>query len=152
MVRFISAQEVLPLRSLVLRNGKPLDECVFPTDEIEDAFHLGFFLNGKLISIASFLPSDFFKESGKGYQLRGMATDPDFAGKGYGSVLIGFAIDCLKSREVDYIWCNARSTAAAFYKRLGFTTESPEFDIPGIGFHYEMKLNLKKIKIQHEND
>ena len=27
---------------------------------------------------------------------------------------------------------------------IGFTTESPEFDIPGIGFHYEMKLNLNQ--------
>jgi len=142
MVKFIHAQEVLPLRSLVLRNGKPFDQCIFPSDELEGAFHLGFFIDQYLISIASLLPSNYFENKGSGYQLRGMATHPDCTGKGYGSALIDFAVDYLKELNVDYLWCNARSTAAAFYEKLGFTIESAEFDIPGIGFHYEMKLNL----------
>jgi GNAT superfamily N-acetyltransferase len=144
MVKFILAEEVLPLRSLVLRNNKPLNECIFDSDNVDEAFHLGFFIDDKLISVASFLPSNYFDDAGRGFQLRGMATDPSFAGKGYGTALIGFGIDCLKEMNIDYIWCNARSTAASFYKKIGFTTESPEFDIPGIGFHYEMKLDLKK--------
>lgn len=152
MVKFIQANETYPLRSLVLRDGKSFDHCVFPSDEIEGAFHLGFFLNGSLISIASFLPSNHFEEAGIGFQLRGMATDPDFKGRGYGSVLINFAVDCLKGMHADYLWCNARSTAAPFYKKIGFTTESPEFDIAGIGYHYEMKLNLKKIKLNNDEN
>lgn len=143
MVKFIQPEEVLPLRSLVLRNGKPFSECIFDGDKEYDTFHLGFVVNDQIRSIASFMKNDFFEGQGSGYQLRGMATHPDFGGKGYGAALIVFAVEYLKEYQTDYLWCNARSSAASFYKKLGFLTDSPEFDIPGIGFHYEMKLNLK---------
>ena len=144
MVKFISAEEVLPLRSLVLRNGKSFEHCIFEGDDAYDTFHLGYEHKGEIRSIATFMRSDFFEGEGEGYQLRGMATHPDFGARGYGAALVNFAIEYLKEYKTAYLWCNARSTAAAFYKKIGFTTESPEFDIPGIGFHYEMKLNLNQ--------
>ncbi|KQN32551.1 hypothetical protein ASE92_18315 [Pedobacter sp. Leaf41] len=143
MVKFILPEEVLPLRSLVLRNGKPLTECEFEGDRNYDTFHLGYVENDKIRSIASLMRNDYFPEEGEGYQLRGMATHPDFGGRGYGAALINFAVEYLKEYQTDYLWCNARSSAATFYKKLGFINESPEFDIPGIGFHYEMRLKLK---------
>ncbi|WP_316806909.1 GNAT family N-acetyltransferase [Pedobacter agri] len=143
MVKFILPEEVLPLRSLVLRNGKPLQECIFEGDTAYDTFHLGYVEDGQIRSIASLMRNDFFPDDGEGYQLRGMATHRDFGGRGYGAALINFAVEYLKEYNTDYLWCNARSTAATFYKKLGFINESPEFDIPGIGFHYEMRLKLK---------
>ncbi|WP_231426296.1 GNAT family N-acetyltransferase [Pedobacter sp. Leaf250] len=143
MVKFILPEEVLPLRSLVLRNDKPLAECIFDGDTNYDTFHLGYVENDEIRSIASLMRNDFFPDDGEGYQLRGMATHPDFAGRGYGAALINFAVEYLKEYKTDYLWCNARSNAATFYKKLGFINESPEFDIPGIGFHYEMRLKLK---------
>lgn len=143
MVKFILPEEVLPLRSLVLRNGKPLQECIFDGDDAYDTFHLGFLIDGQIRSIASFMRNDFFPDDGEGYQLRGMATHPDFNGKGFGIALINFAVEYLKEYNTDYLWCNARSSAAGFYKKIGFISETPEFDIPGIGFHYEMRLKLK---------
>ena len=144
MVKFIRAEEVLPLRSLMLRKGKPLAECVFEGDTAYDTFHLGYINDGEVRSVATFMRNDFFPDEGEGYQLRGMATHPDEGGKGYGTALINFAIEYLREYNTDYLWCNARSSAADFYKRIGFISQSPEFDIPGIGFHYEMKLNLKQ--------
>jgi len=144
MIKFISEKEVLPLRSLVLRNGKSFEHCIFQGDEAYDTFHLGFELDGTIRSVATFMRNDFFEGEGEGYQLRGMATHPDYNGKGLGKALVEFAVEYLKEYKTAYLWCNARSTAAGFYKKLGFTTESPEFDIPGIGFHYEMKLNLNQ--------
>jgi len=143
MIKLISQEAVLPLRSLVLREGKPLKDCVLPSDSIENAFHLGYFSNHEIVSIASFLPSSHFENMGTGYQLRGMATHPDFGGKGYGSALIQFASEYLRTINTDYIWCNARVAAVPFYEKIGFEIQSEEFDIPGIGLHYEMKVNLK---------
>ena len=143
MVKFILPEEVLPLRSLVLRNGKAYSECIFEGDTAFDTFHLGFVEEEQIRSVASFMRNDFFPDDGEGYQLRGMATHPDFGGRGYGAALINFAVEYLKEYNTDFLWCNARSTAASFYKKLGFINESPEFDIPGIGFHYEMRLKLK---------
>ncbi|MDO7743693.1 MAG: GNAT family N-acetyltransferase, partial [Pedobacter sp.] len=63
---------------------------------------------------------------------------------GYGAELINFAIAELKENHAVYIWCNARSTAAGFYKKLGFKMISEEFEIPGVGPHFNMLYSLSK--------
>ncbi|WP_342331038.1 GNAT family N-acetyltransferase [Pedobacter sp. FW305-3-2-15-E-R2A2] len=138
MVKYISAEQTLPLRSLVLRNGLPEAECVFPQDHIDGGLHLGCFAGDQLVSVATIFPEDHPEHGPRGFRLRGMASDPAFAGKGYGAKLINFAIDELTSANAAYIWCNARSAAAAFYTKLGFTMISEEFEIPGIGPHFNM--------------
>ncbi|MEJ5992811.1 GNAT family N-acetyltransferase [Pedobacter sp. Du54] len=143
MVRFISAQETLDLRSKILRNGLSLADCIFPTDQIEGAFHLGCFVDELLVSVASFFPNHYQDRKGLGYQLRGMATAKAFAGKGYGAELIDFAIIQLNAAKANYLWCNARSSAIEFYKKKGFELSSDEFEIEGVGPHYEMIINLK---------
>lgn len=145
MVRRISAEETLPLRSAVLRKNKPFEECVLPTDEITGVFHLGYFLDDKLICIGTFFPEDYPEMGTGGFRLRGMATDPGFAGKGFGVALINFAIDELTSVQASYIWCNARSTAVGFYSKLGFEIISEEFEVPGIGPHFNMSRPIGKV-------
>jgi GNAT superfamily N-acetyltransferase len=86
MIRFIQADDVLPIRNEVLREGKlTLDQCRFAGDEAEGAFHLGYFNNGKLVCIASFHAQNHEKYAGKGFQLRGMATLKEYRGKGIGN-------------------------------------------------------------------
>lgn len=151
MVKFITSREVLPLRSTVLRDNIALDDCVFQGDEVAGSFHLGCFVDNRIVSVASFFPQDHPPEvtstsrldTGDGYRLRGMATDRAFAGKGYGAELVNFAINHLKNIQASYIWCNARSSAAGFYSKLGFNIVSNEFDIEAIGPHYEMLVRIK---------
>ena len=143
MTKYISLQDTLKLRSKVLRNNLPLNECVFPTDQIDGAFHVGCYVDEQLISVASLFPKKYQDKAGIGYQLRGMATDPDFAGKGFGAKLIDFAVEQLNASQADYLWCNARTSAADFYKKKGFELSSPVFEIEGVGPHYEMILKLK---------
>jgi GNAT superfamily N-acetyltransferase len=143
MINYIKPAETLPLRSAVLRNNLPVDQCTFPTDD--QGFHLGYFLDEKLIVIATFFEEDYAELGAGGFRLRGMATDKSYAGKGYGSALIKFAIDELKNKGAAYIWCNARRTAVGFYTKLNFVTISEEFDVPGIGPHFNMSLQLNKI-------
>ncbi len=145
MIKYISAEETLMLRSKILRNNAPLAACVFPTDEIAGAFHLGGCVAEQLVTVASFFPKQYQNSPGIGYQLRGMATDQDFAGKGYGAQLIDFAISELNALNATYLWCNARSGAIEFYQKKGFDLSSSEFEIDGVGPHYEMILNLNKI-------
>jgi len=142
MVKFIPFELTLGLRSKVLRNGLPLQQCVFPTDEIAGAFHLAFYTDEEIACVASFFPNNYKDKKELGYQLRGMASDTMFAGKGYGSELVKFAIEYIKNTNAKYIWCNARSSAIDFYKKLGFNLVSNEFEIAGVGPHYEMILNL----------
>jgi len=144
MIKRITRAATQPLRSMVLRNNKPPEECVLPTDENHGIFHLGYFLEEKIICVGTFFPEDYPGKGADGFRLRGMATDPAYAGKGYGAALINFAINDLTSVHAAYIWCNARAAAKGFYAKLGFEIISEEFDVPGIGPHFDMLYQIKK--------
>lgn len=138
MIRQVSAADVLPLRNLVLRPGKPLMDCRFDGDDLETTFHLGYFSGTSLVAIASFYSAALEQYIGKGYQLRGMATDPGFQNQGLGKSLLNEAFEHLVERGAEYVWCNARKKAYFFYSGLGFQFISDEFEIPGIGPHRVM--------------
>ena len=144
MIKFIRADEVLAIRNDILRDGKlTLDECRFPTDTIEGTFHLGYFNDEKLISIASFHPQTYDGYNGIAYQLRGMATVEKYQGNGIGNQLLNFAIVYLRGQKVNYLWCNARIKAIKFYQSTGFEIISDEFDVPNIGMHRVMYLKIQ---------
>ena len=144
MIKFITADDVLPLRNEVLREGRlTLAECRFPNDEAEGAFHLGYYIDDELVCIASFHPQTYKEYKGIAYQLRGMATAEAWRGRGLGNRLVNFAITYLRGQKVNYIWCNARKKALQFYLGVGFEVISPEFDVPGIGPHYVMYVKIQ---------
>lgn len=146
MIKFINADQALPLRNKVLRKHLSLEQCRLATDAA--GFHLGYFLEDQLVSIATFFEEDYLEMGEGGYRLRGMATEPEQVGRGYGSAVIKFAIDELKKRGAAYIWCNARSSALGFYRKLNFQILSEEYEVSGIGGHFNMSLQLNK---QHMN-
>ena len=143
MIQFVKTGEVLPLRSEVLRDGKPPEECAFPGDDAETTFHLADIQNGQPVCVATFHLQEHPDFKGKAYQLRGMATAAEFRGRGVGNQLVNFAIVYLRGLQADYLWCNARKAAYSFYLGLGFEFISPEFEIPGIGAHRAMYLRVK---------
>ena len=135
----IDANATYPLRHRVLRQGFPIEECVFPGDEEEQTFHLGAFIDNSLVSVASF----YFErnpefEDEYQYRLRGMATDQEHRGKGLSSELLKVAFPIIKQNMCTMVWCNARTSAVGFYEKVGFIKKGDEFDIPGIGPHYLM--------------
>lgn len=138
MIRRISPAETLHLRSTVLWGNRPLADCGLATDALENGFHLGSFEDDKLVSIGTFIPENYKEKGDGGFRLRAMATDPAYTGRGFGAELIKFAINELRSVHASYIWCNARTVAVGFYSRLGFEVISEEFEIPGVGPHFDM--------------
>ena len=140
MIRFITAEQTLPLRSLVLRNGLPEAECIFAHDTLPSTFHLGYFdENNELLCILTCMRENHGKIPKDAYRLRGMATHPNHRRQGYAAELLHVAIEHLKSQlGIEYLWFNARTIAFPFYEALGFEFISDEFDIPGIGPHREM--------------
>jgi hypothetical protein len=54
MIRFISTEDTLALRSPVLRKGLAPELCRFDGDDDENTFHLGYFKDDELICIGSF--------------------------------------------------------------------------------------------------
>jgi ribosomal protein S18 acetylase RimI-like enzyme len=142
-IEFITTEQTYPLRNSVLRPNKPVESVFLEKDNDADTFHLGAFYEGKLISIGSFHQSDHsqFLQSNQ-YQLRKMATDPQFRKMNAGRQLIEFAFNELRNRKVELMWCNAREVAIGFYEKLGLKTANNFFEVPGIGPHKLMYINL----------
>lgn len=118
MIRFISVEQTLPLRSLVLREGLPESECIFDHDTLPTTFHLGYFdQNNELTCVLTCMKDNHGKISKEAYRLRGMATHPNHRRKGYAAELLNAAIDHLKIQlEIEYLWFNARTIAFPFYE------------------------------------
>lgn len=140
MIRFITTQQTIPLRSMVLREGLPIEECYFDGDNAQTTFHLGYFNeNEELVCILSCMKDNHGKLAKDAYRLRGMATHPDHRRKGYAAELLTACVEHVKNQlGTEYLWFNAQKRAFPFYEALGFEFMSDEFDIPTAGPHREM--------------
>ncbi len=140
-IKEITVEETYGIRKDELRKNMDLPSQ-FRGDLDADTFHLGLFINNEIVSIVSFMRSDYKEFTEKQFQLRGMATKENYQGKGFGKMLITKAEELLKEKEVIIIWCNARIVALDFYKKQGFKIIGKEFDIPQIGGHFVMYKEL----------
>ncbi|MEX0798991.1 MAG: GNAT family N-acetyltransferase [Bacteriovoracaceae bacterium] len=143
-VKQIDYSDTYPIRSQMLRPGLPIETCHFDGDDNELAFHLGAYIDDTLASVASF----YFKshpgiiEQEHQYQLRGMATLPEYQHQGLSRALLKAAFPIIQNNHVSLVWCNARVGASGFYEKVGFKKISDMFEVPGVGPHY---LMVKKI-------
>ena len=141
---FITPPETQSLRHRVLWPHLPSPEvCVIDIDNREDAFHVGVFHDGILISIGSF----FCMQSPRlphetQYRLRAMATDPDYRRMHAGEHVITFATEALRKRYVGVLWCDARLVAVPFYESIGFSKFDDVYEVPLIGPHHFMWKEL----------
>ena len=127
----------------MLRPDSPIERCKFAGDEEDQTFHLGAFMDNKLVSVASF----YFENHGEldepfQFRLRGMATLPEYQHKGLSTELLKMAFPIIKQNFCNLVWCNARVSAVQFYQKVGFDKVGEEFDIPGIGPHLLMFKGL----------
>lgn len=144
LIKEISSEDTVPLRSKILRPGQDIKNCIYPNDGDKDAFHLGAFIETKQIAIVSFYKENHPDLTGKiQYRFRGMATLNEYRKKGYASSLLRFAFQKIKLMNGDQVWCNARINAITLYENMGMKVSSEEFDIPGIGPHLVMKIDLE---------
>jgi GNAT superfamily N-acetyltransferase len=142
-VEEVAAEVTYPLRRAVLRpDGGDLN---WVGDEDETTFHLAARdAAGRVIGVVRFHPAPcpWRPDAAAPWQLRGMATDPDARGTGAGRALIDHGLAQVAERGGDLVWCDARTTAAGFYERMGFTIVTEPFDKPVIGPHVGMLIEL----------
>ncbi len=132
----VSAEDIRPLRHRVLRPGQAFLETRYPGDDA--GVHFGAFDGDRLVGIASLYEEDRVDGPAGGWRLRGMATDPDVRGAGYGAALLVACVEQVAGAGGTELWCNARMVAVGFYRKGGFEVVSEEFDVPGIGPHVVM--------------
>lgn len=144
-VKRIGPEDTYNIRNLVLRAGLPVTTCHFPGDHDELTFHLGAFIDNKLVSVASFYfenHTQFEKEHPHQFRLRGMATLPEYQGQGLSSQLLKTAIPIIKQNFCSFLWCNARKNAEGFYQKVGFEAVGEYFEIEGVGTHRLMYIPI----------
>ena len=142
-VKEIAYKDCYDLRLKVLKRKEWDYDYQYSGDDDPTTFHLGVTMEEKLVTIASFFANtNKYVNARNPIQLRGMATLPDYQGKGLGTLMIRAAIDESKKRNHDVLWCNAREEAVNFYEKLGFKISSARFEIPRVGPHFIMYIRI----------
>jgi GNAT superfamily N-acetyltransferase len=136
VIRRVTADDIRPLRHSVLRPGQAFLETRYPGDDA--GVHFGAFEGDRLVGIASLYEEDRGDGPAGGWRLRGMATDPEVRGAGFGAALLAACVEEVAGAGGTELWCNARMVAVGFYRKGGFEVVSEEFDVAGIGPHVVM--------------
>jgi ribosomal protein S18 acetylase RimI-like enzyme len=122
-IRLIDSEETIMVRHEVLWPDKELDYVRIENDK--EGYHYGLFVNKILVSVISV----FIEENEA--QFRKFATLVEYQGKGYGSQLFEYMLKEIEERNVNRIWCNARTDANGFYERYDFKRMSDKIFYKG---------------------
>ena len=112
IIKQIEAKDTYNLRHEVLRPDMPIQSCQFDGDNDEQTFHLGAYIEEKLVSVASFyLENHKDIEDEYQFRLRGMATLEDMRGKGLSTGLLRTAFPLIKSNHVKVVCFNEKRSS-----------------------------------------
>jgi GNAT superfamily N-acetyltransferase len=124
----VPAATTRELRRAVLRPqwepGRPM-----AGDDDPAAVHVAALDGADVLGACVLLPRAYppHPERPGSWQLRGMAVAPARQRAGVGGRLLAGALALVRERGAALVWCDARVTAAPFYRRHGFAGEGPEF-------------------------
>ncbi|MBL7932997.1 MAG: GNAT family N-acetyltransferase [Bacteroidia bacterium] len=131
-------EAILDLRYEILR--KPWDQ---PKDTATDGHEQGSINayisdeNGKVIACGRLQENE--NEIG---QIRYMAVDNAYQGKGLGKLIVQYLEKKGKEMELQKIELQARENAVEFYKASGYTIAETSFLLWGIIQHFRMEKNI----------
>lgn len=138
-------KQMIDLRNDILR--KPLGLSFTPADfqkEQQDIL-IGAFEVNKIVGCCVLT-----KVNERIIQLRQMAVNNEFQGKGVGKQIVQYAEKIAQEEKYETIMMHARSVAVSFYKKLGYAIEGNEFMEVSIP-HFMMKKNLKSCLKDYDN-
>jgi ribosomal protein S18 acetylase RimI-like enzyme len=142
--QLITAEETHGIRRIVLRDNKDVS-VVFEGDTDSTTLHTGIFKGDTLLGIATFMKNKHKDLQGAQYQLRGMAVSESHQSLGLGNSLLAFGLKKISEQGGTLCWCNARTVALSFYKKMEFSIIGEEFIVPEIGPHFVMFKKLSNV-------
>ena len=151
-VRVVAGATTRELRRAVLRaHQAPTDPL--PGDGLAEAVHFAVHddgTEGRPLA-ACFLFQDEYPwpaddDSGAppadhvSWHLRAVAVDPYHQGTGLGRTLMAAVVEYIAEHGGGVLWCDARTTALAFYRKLDFRTYGAEHVSGGLDHFYMWRL------------
>jgi GNAT superfamily N-acetyltransferase len=125
-IREISAADTWDTRHEVMWPDKPFDYVQLAEDE--QGRHFGVYEGDRIVSVISLFID------GDQAQFRKFATQTDVQGKGYGTALLNYLVDEAGASAIRRLWCNARTSKAAFYEKAGFRKTDKAFKKDGMDY------------------
>lgn len=141
-LRRATIDEILDLRMGVIIRGTDRDTPDFDGDRDASTRHFGSFMGQTCVACLSLMQRD--DEGVFSYQLRGMAVADALQGTGLGAALLRYTERAMAEEfgALGRLWCNARTGAAGFYRKMGWKQIGEAFDIPRVGPHVRMTRAL----------
>ena len=124
VIRRAAADEVRPLRNLMLRGVTPGTPA--PYDLEPATVHVGAFDDGQCVGTVTIFPKAYDGEPAA-WQLRGMAVAREFRGTGIGARLLDTVIAIVRAADAPLLWADGRSSALGFYTDAGWDVVGEEF-------------------------
>jgi len=110
-IKAIEASQTWQIRHEVMWPDQPFEFVQLEEDNL--GLHFGVFDHEKLVSIVScFIVDDEM-------QFRKLATLEEFQGKGIASQLLNYILKLAKEKNLNKMWCNARTNKKTFYEKFG---------------------------------
>ncbi|MCC9066490.1 GNAT family N-acetyltransferase [Flavobacterium piscisymbiosum] len=110
-IKAIEASQTWQIRHEVMWPDEPFEFVQLEEDNL--GLHFGVFDQEKLVSIVScFIVDDEM-------QFRKLATLEEFQGKGIASQLLNYILKLAKEKNLNKMWCNARTSKKTFYEKFG---------------------------------
>ncbi len=111
-IKPITAEQAWPIRQAVMYPHHNIEQVKLADDA--HGRHFGLFVADELTVVVSLFTKD------DALQFRKLATLTAQQGKGYGRQMMAFILDLASAEKLETVWCNARLSAAKFYKQFGF--------------------------------
>ena len=144
VLKKVNSNDLLPIRSKILRNNANYDYCKYKGDNLDSSFHIGAYVSNKIVGGVSVIKKkSTYKNLTNSYQLRGMCVLEDFQNKGIGEKILKEAEKHCKILKIKNIWMNARVKAANFYLKLNYIDLGFRYEIKDIGLHYFLYKKLQ---------
>tara|TARA_B100000902_G_C27317215_1_gene922061 strand:- start:4527 stop:4970 length:444 start_codon:yes stop_codon:yes gene_type:complete len=144
VLKKVNSNDLLPIRSKILRNNANYDYCKYKGDNLDSSFHIGAYVSNKIVGGVSVIKKkSTYKNLTNSYQLRGMCVLEDFQKKGIGEKILKEAEKHCKILKIKNIWMNARVKAANFYLKLNYIDLGFRYEIKDIGLHYFLYKKLQ---------
>jgi GNAT superfamily N-acetyltransferase len=141
-VRRADVEEIIDLRWRILRAGLPRETAYFDGDRDETTRHWVAVRDGRIVGCVTILRRPWDQKAA--WQLRGMAVEPQLQRCGIGRELIDEVERTVRSEDHSLqLWCNARTPATPFYRKLGWQVAGEKFVIPTAGPHFKMTKLLQ---------